>query len=137
MHKDAEKTQYILSERKPQVGWYYQQLLKLYAAFVIPDISSNVLIVDADTIFLNPVHFLNAQHAGLYNPGTEYNPPYFEHAAKLIPNFKKLFPQHSGISHHMLFQKRSEEPIPCSKKTPPTRILGGVLPMRQSQSCDR
>lgn len=89
-----------------RVGWYYQQLLKIYAPFVIPDISANVLLLDSDTIFLNPVNFLNASFAGLYNPGTEYNPAYFYHAGRLTQNkVKKLYPQYSGISHHMLIQR--------------------------------
>lgn len=86
-------------------GWYYQQLLKLYAPQVIPGISSNVLLLDSDTVFLKRVKFLNKQHAGLYNPGTEYHPSYFVHAAKLVPGLKKLYKKHSGISHHMLVQK--------------------------------
>jgi hypothetical protein len=88
-----------------RTGWYYQQLLKFYAPLVIPDISSNVLILDSDTIFLNPVTFLNAKNGGMYNPGTEYNPSYFKHAELLIPGFYKLFPEYSGISHHMIFQR--------------------------------
>ncbi len=86
-------------------GWYYQQLLKLYAPLVIPDISPNVLILDSDTIFLNPVSFLNEENGGMYNPGNEYNPPYFTHAARLIPGLSRLFPEYSGIAHHMVFQK--------------------------------
>lgn len=88
-----------------RTGWYYQQLLKLYAPLVIPDISPNVLILDADTIFLNPVSFLNEQSGGMYNPGFEHHPPYFQHGARLISGFYKYFPDYSGISHHMIFQR--------------------------------
>ena len=88
-----------------RLGWIYQQLLKLYAPFTIPDISSNVLVLDADTIFLNPVSFRGPFGEGLYNPGSEYEPPYFEHMDRLIPGLKKVFPSYSGISHHMLFQR--------------------------------
>lgn len=88
-----------------RTGWYYQQLLKLYVFTVIPDISSNVLILDSDTIFLNPVEFLNDAHAGLYNTGIEYHHPYFEHMRRLLPSLRKLYPHISGITHHMLFQK--------------------------------
>jgi hypothetical protein len=93
------------SPKNPRVGWYFQQLLKLYAAFVIPGISSNVLVVDADTLFIRPVNFFNQKGEALYNPGTEYHAFYFEHAAKLLPHFEKVFPEYSGISHHMLFQR--------------------------------
>ena len=88
-----------------RVGWIYQQLLKLYAPFVIPDISSNILILDADVIFLNRVSFLGSSGEGLYNPGFEYHAPYFGHMGRLIPGLKKVFPADSGICHHMLFQR--------------------------------
>lgn len=88
-----------------RVGWYYQQLLKLYAPLVIPGISPNVLILDSDAIFLNPVSFLNENNGGMYNHGIEYHAPYFQHAARLIPGFHKEFERYSGISHHMIFQK--------------------------------
>jgi hypothetical protein len=95
----------LLTEKRGKVGWYYQQLLKLYAPLIIPDISPNVLILDSDAIFLNPVSFLNPKNGGMYNPGTEYHTPYFQHAALLIPGFYKYFLRYSGISHHMIFQK--------------------------------
>jgi len=37
--------------------WYFQQLLKLYAPLVIPNISQNVLITDAVVVFLKPLVF--------------------------------------------------------------------------------
>lgn len=94
-------------------GWYYQQLLKLYAPFVIPGISSNVLLLDADTIFLNPVKFQDHQGGGLYNVGFEFFPAYFEHAERLLPGFQRVFPKHSGITHHMLVQKAVIESLFC------------------------
>lgn len=88
-----------------RVGWYFQQLLKLYAHYVIPDLSSNVLVVDSDTIFLNPVEFTDANGEALYNPGLEYYLPYYAHAARFLPEIGRVYPEYSGISHHMLFQK--------------------------------
>jgi Family of unknown function (DUF6492) len=103
--EDSSLAQKYLNERPSRVGWYFQQLLKLYATFVIPNISSNILIVDADVIFLKPVNFLSGGNAGLYNIGTECHTPYFDHATKLIPNFTKIYPEYSGVCHHMLFQR--------------------------------
>lgn len=102
---DGQKAAEYLNAKEPRAGWYLQQLLKLYAPYVIPGISKNVLHLDADTIFLNPVTFVNGKNGGQYNPGTEYHMPYFVHMDKLIPGLKRVFPQHSGISHHMLLQK--------------------------------
>lgn len=100
----------ILTEQFTQTGsrtgWYFQQLLKLYAPLVIPGISSNVLILDSDVMFLNPVSFLNPQNGALYNPGWEHHTPYFVHANRLLPGFHQFFSErYSGISHHMVFQK--------------------------------
>ncbi len=104
--KNEKKAHAYLNTPKNRIGWIYQQLLKLYASFVIPNLSSNVLILDSDTVFLNPVSFYDKKTGGGYfNSGTEYNRPYFTHAQKLIPGFKKVYRNHSGISHHMLFQR--------------------------------
>jgi len=102
---DSEQANKYINHKKTRIGWIYQQLLKLYAPFVIPGISENVLIVDADTIFLNPVRFQTSSGAAFFNPGTEHHKPYFEHAKKLIPGFRRVYSQHSGIAHHMLFQR--------------------------------
>lgn len=89
-----------------RIGWIYQQLLKFYASYVIPDISSNILILDSDTVFLNPYTFLNSYSlAGKFNVGKEYHKPYFKHAKKLIPGFKKVYPEYSGICHWMVMQR--------------------------------
>jgi hypothetical protein len=88
-------------------GWYYQQLLKLYAYKVIDGISDNVLIVDSDTVFLKKTNFIDNGIA-LYCTGKEYNVPYFTHMHKLHPSLCKMYPENlelSGICHHMLFQK--------------------------------
>ncbi len=102
---DQQAAECFMAEPSSRVGWYYQQLLKLYATFVIPDISANVLVLDSDTVFIKPVSFQSEASAGLYNPSGEYWLPYFHHANRLIPGFKRLFPEYSGISHHMLLQR--------------------------------
>ena len=43
----------ILNPHGRQEGWWLQQLLKLYSFQVIKNISSNILIVDSETIFYN------------------------------------------------------------------------------------
>jgi hypothetical protein len=88
-----------------RVGWYFQQLLKFYAPFVIPEISSNILVLDSDVLFLNPVEFLDANFGGLYNPGSDNYAPYFKHAHKFLPGLHRLYPTYSGIADHMLFQR--------------------------------
>jgi hypothetical protein len=103
--QNPDAAQAYLHHPHCRAGWIYQQFLKLFAAYYIPNISSNILIVDADVVFLKPVSFLQENGAGLYAVGTEYHKPYFEYAARLLPGLNKLYPQYSGIAHHMLFQK--------------------------------
>ncbi len=104
--KDEKQAQDFINSPKTRIGWIYQQLLKTYSMFVIPNFSANMLIVDADTIFLRPIEFQDPQTgAGLYNPAPEHHSPYFAHNARVLPGWKKVFPQYSGISHHMLFQR--------------------------------
>ena len=103
----AEANAYCLDSNS-RIGWIYQQLLKLYAPFVIPDIFSNVLILDADTIFLNPVSFLGSKAQGLYNYGFENCQPYFEFMSRLLPGLKKVFPFISGISEDLFLAIQSQ-----------------------------
>ncbi len=94
-----------LKHPKCRIGWIYQQLLKLYAPFVIPDISPNVLVIDADTIFLRPAVFQDKDGAPYFNTGTEYHAPYLVFMDKMIPGLKRVFPKKAGVCHHMLFQR--------------------------------
>jgi Family of unknown function (DUF6492) len=91
-------------EQGDRTGWVFQQLLKFYAPFVIPEISSNVLIIDADTVFLNPVSFITEKGNPMFNPRLQYTPSYFTHMKKLLPSVKpnKII---SAVTHHMLFQR--------------------------------
>ena len=95
-------------------GWYFQQLLKLYAGQVIPDILPHYLVIDADVFFLKPVNFFNTvktiDSTGIHSyvqycftVGREYHVPYFEHMKRLHSSFRKINSLYSGISHHMLF----------------------------------
>lgn len=103
---DIEKAECYCHQNNSRVGWYFQQLLKLYAPFVIPGISSNVLVLDADTVFFKKTAFMNSLNAGLYNYSDEYHHSYFEHASKLTEGYvTRVDPDKSGICHHMLFQR--------------------------------
>lgn len=107
----AKSKKYFKSHYRP-VGWYLQMLLKLYAPFVIPGISPNVLVVDADTIFMNPVEFLNESNGGLfcYSKLRAKN-RYLNHAARLVPGYKRVHPEVYSVCHHMLFQRAIMEDL--------------------------
>jgi hypothetical protein len=86
-------------------GWYLQQLLKLYAGFIIPNILNTYLVIDSDTFFIKPTHFIE-NNMCLYNSGTEYHKPYFEHMKQLYPSLHRVYDEFSGISHHMIFETK-------------------------------
>jgi len=86
-------------------GWYLQQLLKLYAGLIIPNILDKYLVIDADTFFLKPTLFYKDDKC-LYNYGSEYHLPYFEHMKKIYPELKKMDSSKSGICHHMMFETK-------------------------------
>jgi len=86
-------------------GWYLQQLLKLYAGFIIPDILERYLVIDSDTFFLKPTKFFDNGKC-LYNYGTENYRPYFEHMRRLDPRFSRQIADKSGICHHMMFETK-------------------------------
>jgi hypothetical protein len=86
-------------------GWYLQQLLKLYAGFVIPGILRNWLVIDADTMFLRPTVFFHDGRAA-FNVAVENREIYFDHMAKLHPSLRRVDPRFSGITHHMMFDTK-------------------------------
>lgn len=86
----------------PRATWYYQQLLKMYAAFVIPNLN-NIAIIDADVVFLKPIKFIEEGKV-LLNVSTEYWQPYFDHMLRLHPSFKRILGL-SGIAHYTVFNK--------------------------------
>jgi hypothetical protein len=86
-------------------GWYLQQLLKLYAGFIIPGILDKYLAIDADTFFLKPTEFYK-NGKSLYNYGTENYDKYFIHLNKLHPELRRMDEEKSGICHHMMFETK-------------------------------
>jgi hypothetical protein len=88
--------------KRERNGWYLQQLLKLYAGVVIPDILQRYLVIDSDTYFLKPTKFLTDDNKMFLTEGYQYHEPYFPHMNRLYPNLKKIHPS-SGIAHHMFF----------------------------------
>lgn len=86
-------------------GWYLQQLLKLYAGKIIPNILDKYLVIDSDTFFLKPTTFIKNNKC-LYNYGTEYHESYFHHMEKLDKDLTKFDKNKSGICHHMIFETK-------------------------------
>jgi len=104
-HQDITEAKKFIHHPATRIGWMYQQLLKLYAPFIIPGISPNVLVLDADVIWLAPIEFMTNDGEPYFTTGIEYHPPYFEHISRLLPGLKRIYSEYSGIAHHMLFQR--------------------------------
>ena len=103
---DSRRSEKFFRHHCRPPGWYFQQLLKLYAPFVIPGISSNVLIVDADTVFMNPVEFINDSLGTLFCVSHKIaKERYIRHAARLVPGYERIYPEVYSVCHHMLFQR--------------------------------
>lgn len=98
--KDDVKAK-VLEKR---TGWYLQQLIKLYALFILPECLPNCLIVDADTIFFKRVRFLD-KGKFLFDKNHEVHPPYFAHMKRLHPSFESAFRKTSGIVNMMILNK--------------------------------
>lgn len=87
---------------KKRCGWYFQQFIKLFSGQHIPNLSKNYLVVDSDVIFYKPI-FLFDNNKALYNYSNEYSKQYFNIINKFNTKLLKVFPDKSGICHHMLF----------------------------------
>lgn len=86
-------------------GWYLQQLLKLYAGFVITGILDKYLTVDVDTCFLKPTRFIIDNTVMLTSALKGNHQPYFDHMLRLHPSLSQA-DDYSGISHHMMFETK-------------------------------
>jgi hypothetical protein len=90
--------------RGRKANWYYQQLLKLYCFLYIPNIKTNIMIVDSETIFYNDYSPIENNIAN-YPISNEINNEYRKHISLLLPELIIRYPHISGITHQMLFQK--------------------------------
>ena len=88
-----------------RAGWYYQQFLKLYFLKVMKKkVLDNILIIDADTIFLKKTKFFQKGKA-LYNFEIGYHQPYYSVMQKVF-GFSRQKENLSGITHHIIFQRK-------------------------------
>jgi hypothetical protein len=81
-------------------GWVLQQLVKV--AFVLNSDSNGVLVVDADTVLLEPRQWIDSSNRQILTPTWEYHRPYYQFLESLgIGGFR---PEYTFVSHHMLMQ---------------------------------
>ena len=84
-----------------RTGWYLQQLIKLYAPFVIPGILDTVLWLDADTVFTNRVRFVEPGRF-LFNAQGESQKGYLDHMKRLHPSFEPWKRGICGVTNLMI-----------------------------------
>lgn len=94
-----------LGIRSDRLGWYLQQLLKLYAAEVIPELIDNYMVWDADSYLLKPAGFVQNDKA-LFSVCQDLHEAYFTHMARLHPDLVRQT-EHSGICNFMVFNRHS------------------------------
>lgn len=97
----------------PFVGWCYQQLLKLYAPFAIPDISNNVLIIDADTFLLSdyiPVDQNDISYFRVFAFGRIFK-SYVFHSFRMHPSIKVRPTDPNPVVNYSIFQKDKLEKL--------------------------
>lgn len=93
-----------------RAGWYFQQFLKLYFLKVMGrEVLDNVLVIDADTIFIKKTGFFENGRP-CYNIDEGYHQPYYDVMEKVF-GFGKQKDSVSGITHHMLFQRKYVEEL--------------------------
>jgi hypothetical protein len=86
------------------VGWYLQQLIKMYAPSVIPDVHANIVLIDADTVFYKRVTFMNRSKF-LFNTAYHTHRPYFQHMLRLHSSFIAWKRGVSGVVNLMIINR--------------------------------
>ena len=92
-------------------GWYFQQLLKMYAGRTLPGIR-DYMVVDADLVWYGKDIKMVAElgHSGqpaayYYNTAGQNHVAYFEHISRLTGNaVSRMDRLVSGVAHHMVFK---------------------------------
>ena len=109
---DEDIFPFKLNEMKLQNrnNWYFQQLLKLYSGFIIPNILDNYLVIDSDTFVLKPLNFISTNNKYLFGYSNEYHKPYFDHMKLLLDDLGKKS-EKSGICHYMIFNNKIVEEL--------------------------
>ena len=90
-------------------GWYFQQLVKIYFLSVVKQALDDLLIVDADVIFLRKCTFIKRGRVR-FPYSTENHSPYFAHMARLNRSLTRQCGV-SGIAHCMVFTRRWVEQL--------------------------
>jgi len=123
--ESALQSRYGYKRDKSTSRWKHQQIIKLYSTLLIPNLLSQVLIMDGEVIWLHPTTFLDGYvmmttpssstgrvgggPVSLYTHGQSfgdrYNPKYEHFLESILPRVAKKVPGETFIAHHILIQK--------------------------------
>tara|TARA_Y100000022_G_scaffold173989_1_gene161815 strand:+ start:663 stop:1514 length:852 start_codon:yes stop_codon:yes gene_type:complete len=116
--RDVYDNMYNYGEKRNRKCSYINQILKLYAHKVIPDLTENILICDSDIIFIKNITFMEDNKPIYGNRILDYGQiiGYFNHHQKLNEDFdfvnseenKELSKNNklmSGVCHHIMYNK--------------------------------
>lgn len=92
-----QRLQAIIGSR---YGWVLQQLLTL--KFCLDSNARGVLVVNADTVLLKELQWLDKFGNQVLMPSLEFHPPYYDFLYRAFGNSKN--PKFTFITHHMLIQ---------------------------------
>jgi hypothetical protein len=89
-------------KHKGQAGWYWQQIMQFYLWDVLPELSSSILFVNSDVVFLKPIPIIDR---GLYvlNYHNNQHDPYSVFTKRLFPDIELNF--WNGTCHYMPYDK--------------------------------
>lgn len=82
-------------------GWYLQQFIKLGWSYVCKD--KDYIVIDADTMPLNKIEFLDRDGNYLFTKKIEFNKPYFDTINKLFNGQIERKVDYSFIAENMIF----------------------------------
>ena len=84
-----------------KTGWYFQQFLKLAWAYQYDE--DDYIVIDADTIPLSELSFIDPNEKYVFTKKTEYNKPYFDTIDNLFGGKVKRVGNYSFVAEHMIF----------------------------------
>ncbi len=86
------------------VHWYLQQLLKIYAKDVIPELSDTFLVFDADALLLKPIDI--SENIMYYvEESNETENKYHRYMQRLCPSFIRSMKGMSGVVDFQVWKK--------------------------------
>jgi hypothetical protein len=97
---DSDVVNLIMKNKPDRFGWILQQVL--VAQYILNSSSNNILIVDADTIIINPQVWVGDDGTQILLPTYELHRPYYDFFQSKSAKYPD--PRYSFVSHHMLIQ---------------------------------